>query len=42
MQDTLKNGLAMVTGKIIEYDSFTNKFRLSKEKAQYLTRENNI
>lgn len=33
---------AMVTGKIIEYDSFTNKFWLSKEKAQYLTRENNI
>ena len=33
---------AMVTGKIVEYDSFTNKFWLSKEKAQYLTRENNI
>ena len=33
---------AMVTGKIIEYDSFTNKFWISKEKAQYLTRENNI
>ena len=33
---------AMVTGKIIEYDSFTNKFWLSKEKAQYLTRGNNI
>lgn len=33
---------AMVTGKIIEYDSINNKFWLSKEKAQYLTRENNI
>ena len=33
---------AMVTGKIVEYDSFTNKFWLSKEKAQYLTRGNNI
>ena len=33
---------AMVTGNIIEYDSFTNKFWISKEKAQYLTRENNI
>ena len=33
---------AMVTGKIVEYDAFTNKFWLSKEKAQYLTRENNI
>jgi ubiquinone/menaquinone biosynthesis C-methylase UbiE len=33
---------AMVTGKIIEYDSTNNKFWLSKEKAQYLTRENNI
>lgn len=33
---------AMITGKIIEYDSINNKFWLSKEKAQYLTRENNI
>lgn len=33
---------AMVTGKIIEYDSVQNKFWLSKEKAKYLTRENNI
>jgi SAM-dependent methyltransferase len=33
---------AMVTGKIIEYDSINNKFWLLKEKAQYLTRENNI
>ena len=33
---------AMVTGKIIEYDPINNKFWLSKEKAQYLTRENNI
>jgi len=33
---------AMVTGKIIEYDSVNNKFWLSKEKFQYLTRENNI
>jgi SAM-dependent methyltransferase len=33
---------AMVTGKIIEYDSTNNKFWLSKEKAQYLTRESNI
>ena len=32
----------MVTGKIIEYDPVNNKFWLSKEKAQYLTRENNI
>ncbi|HET7643350.1 MAG TPA: hypothetical protein VFK40_07565 [Nitrososphaeraceae archaeon] len=31
---------AMVTGKIIEYDPINNKFWLSKEKAQYLTREN--
>ncbi len=33
---------AMVTGKIIEYDSDSNKFWLSKEKSRYLTRENNI
>jgi ubiquinone/menaquinone biosynthesis C-methylase UbiE len=32
----------MVTGKIIEYDSVNNKFWLSKEKSQYLTRVNNI
>jgi SAM-dependent methyltransferase len=33
---------AMVTGKIIEYDPMTNKYWLSKDKAKYLTRENNI
>lgn len=33
---------AMVTGKIVEYDHVNNKFELSKEKAKYLTRENNI
>jgi SAM-dependent methyltransferase len=33
---------AMVTGRIIEYDPTSNKFSLSKEKAQYLTRENGI
>lgn len=33
---------AMVTGKIIEYNPIDNKFELSKEKARYLTRENNI
>ena len=33
---------AMVTGKIIEYDSVNDKFWLAKEKSQYLTRENNI
>jgi hypothetical protein len=32
----------MVTGKIIEYDSVTDKFWLAKEKSQYLTREKNI
>ena len=30
---------AMVTGKIVDYDSSTNKFSLPKEKAQYLARE---
>ncbi len=33
---------AMVTGKIIEYDSTNNKFELSKKKAKYLTRKDNI
>ena len=33
---------AMVTGKIVDYDSAVNKFSLSKEKAQYLTREKSI
>jgi DNA-binding IclR family transcriptional regulator len=33
---------AMVTGRIVDYDSSTNKFSLSKEKAQFLTRENSI
>ena len=33
---------AMVTGKIVDYDSATNKFSLPKEKAQYLTREKSI
>ena len=33
---------AMVTGKIVDYDSAANKFSLSKEKAQYLTREKSI
>ena len=33
---------AMVTGKIIEYDSINDKFWFTKEKSQYLTRENNI
>ncbi|MGD1834311.1 MAG: class I SAM-dependent methyltransferase [Nitrososphaeraceae archaeon] len=33
---------AMVTGKIVEYDAEKNKFWITKEKAQYLTRENNI
>src|ERR687886_610987 len=33
---------AMVTGRIIDYDSATNKFSLSKEKAQYLTREKSV
>ena len=33
---------AMVTGKIIEYDSVKDKFWFTKEKSQYLTRENNI
>ena len=33
---------AMVTSKIIEYDATTNKYWLSKDKAKYLTRENNI
>jgi DNA-binding IclR family transcriptional regulator len=33
---------AMVTGRIVDYDSSTNKFSLSKEKAQYLTREKSI
>ena len=33
---------AMVTGKIIEYDSVNDKFWLAKEKSQYLTREKNI
>src|ERR671926_269578 len=33
---------AMATGRIVDYDSSTNKFSLSKEKAQYLTRENSI
>jgi hypothetical protein len=32
----------MVTGKIIEYDSVKDKFWFTKEKSQYLTRENNI
>ena len=33
---------AMVTGKIVDYDSSTNKFLLPKEKAQYLTRQKNL
>ena len=33
---------AMVTGRIIDYDSATNKFSLPKEKAQYLTREKSV
>ena len=33
---------AMVTGRIIDYDSRSNKFSLSKEKAQYLTGENGL
>jgi 2-polyprenyl-3-methyl-5-hydroxy-6-metoxy-1,4-benzoquinol methylase len=33
---------AMVTAKIIEYDSNNDKFSLQKEKSQYLTRKNNI
>ena len=33
---------AMVISKIIEYDATTNKYWLSKDKAKYLTRENNI
>jgi methylase of polypeptide subunit release factors len=33
---------AMVTGKIVDYDSSTNKFSLPKEKAQYLTREKSL
>jgi 2-polyprenyl-3-methyl-5-hydroxy-6-metoxy-1,4-benzoquinol methylase len=33
---------AMVTGKIVDYDSSTNKFSLSKEKAQYLTRQKSL
>jgi 2-polyprenyl-3-methyl-5-hydroxy-6-metoxy-1,4-benzoquinol methylase len=33
---------AMVTGKIIDYDSEDNTFTLAKEKAQYLTREDSI
>jgi 2-polyprenyl-3-methyl-5-hydroxy-6-metoxy-1,4-benzoquinol methylase len=33
---------AMVTGRIVDYDSTNNKFSLSKEKAQYLTREKSV
>ena len=33
---------AMVTGKIIDYDSENDTFTLAKEKAQYLTREDSI
>jgi SAM-dependent methyltransferase len=33
---------AMVTAKIIDYDSNCDKFSLPKEKSVYLTRENNI
>jgi ubiquinone/menaquinone biosynthesis C-methylase UbiE len=33
---------AMATGRIVDYDSATDKFSLSKEKAQYLTREKSI
>src|SRR5215510_10326953 len=33
---------AMVTAKIIEYDSNSDKFSIQKEKSQYLTRKNNI
>jgi methylase of polypeptide subunit release factors len=33
---------AMVTDKIVDYDSSTNKFSLPKEKAQYLTREKSL
>ncbi|HYZ50370.1 MAG TPA: hypothetical protein VE593_05755 [Nitrososphaeraceae archaeon] len=33
---------AMVTGKIVDYDSSTNKFSLPKEKAQYLTRQKSL
>ena len=33
---------AMVTGRIIDYDSAANKFSLPKEKAQYLTREKSV
>jgi hypothetical protein len=32
---------AMVTGKIIDFDAEHNTFTLTKEKAQYLTREDN-
>jgi len=32
----------MVTGKIIDYDSSNSKFNLPKEKAQFLTREDNL
>ena len=33
---------AVVTGKIIDYDSATNKFSLPKEKAQSLSREKSV
>jgi DNA-binding IclR family transcriptional regulator len=33
---------AMATGRIVDYDSAADKFSLSKEKAQYLTREKSI
>jgi hypothetical protein len=32
----------MVTGRIVDYDSTNDKFSLSKEKAQYLTREKGV
>ncbi len=33
---------AMVTGKIIDFDSENNTFALTKEKAQYLTRKDSV
>lgn len=33
---------SMVTGKIIDYDASNNTFHLPTEKAQFLTREDNI
>src|SRR5215213_5124619 len=33
---------AMVTGKIVDFDSENNTFTITKEKAQYLTREGSL